>query len=157
MPGIKFALGENPKDMRQFGQLGPRRYPTSRMGVEFVIRDAFTRAKAYQAEWAAYAARRQKRRCSRPRHDAICSWTPLVEVLEGRRLVHAHCYRADEILMLLRLAEELGFRIATLQHVLEGYKGRPKRSPRTAPGRRLSPTGGGTRSRPAGRRRGTRR
>ena len=45
-----------------------------------------------------------------------------MEVLEGKRLVHAHCYRADEILMLLRLAEELGFRIATLQHVLEGYK-----------------------------------
>jgi imidazolonepropionase-like amidohydrolase len=45
-----------------------------------------------------------------------------VEVLEGRRLVHAHCYRADEILMLLRLADEYGFKIRTLQHVLEGYK-----------------------------------
>jgi imidazolonepropionase-like amidohydrolase len=51
MPGIKFALGENPKDMRQFGQTGPRRYPVTREGVEFVIRDAFTRAKAYQREW----------------------------------------------------------------------------------------------------------
>lgn len=48
MPGIKFALGENPKDMRQFNQQGPRRYPVTRAGVEFVIRDAFTRAKAYQ-------------------------------------------------------------------------------------------------------------
>ena len=47
---------------------------------------------------------------------------PLVEILEGKRLVHAHCYRADEIIALLRLAEELGFRIRTLQHVLEGYK-----------------------------------
>ncbi len=46
----------------------------------------------------------------------------LVEILEGKRLVHAHCYRADEILQLLRVAEELGFQIATLQHVLEGYK-----------------------------------
>jgi imidazolonepropionase-like amidohydrolase len=45
-----------------------------------------------------------------------------VEILEGKRLVHAHCYRADEILQLLRVAEEFGFRIATLQHVLEGYK-----------------------------------
>ena len=52
MPGIKFALGENPKDMRQFGQTGPRRYPITRAGVEFVIRDAFTRAKAYQARGA---------------------------------------------------------------------------------------------------------
>ena len=46
MPGIKFALGENPKDMRQLGQTGPRRYPATRPGVEYVIRDAFTRAKA---------------------------------------------------------------------------------------------------------------
>ena len=51
LPGIKFALGENPKDMRQFGQTGPRRYPVTRMGVEYVIRDAFTRAKAYQQAW----------------------------------------------------------------------------------------------------------
>ena len=121
MPGIKFALGENPKDMRQFGQQGPRRYPTSRMGVEFVIRDAFTRAKAYQAARAAWVERRKKDPAAvEPRRDLQLE--PLVEVLEGRRLVHAHCYRADEILMLLRLAEELGFRIATLQHVLEGYK-----------------------------------
>jgi imidazolonepropionase-like amidohydrolase len=46
----------------------------------------------------------------------------LVEVLEGKRFVHAHCYRADEILMLLRVADEFGFKIRTLQHVLEGYK-----------------------------------
>ena len=121
LPGIKFALGENPKDMRQFGQQGPRRYPTSRMGVEFAIRDAFTRAKAYQAEWKAYEARKAAEPDAiAPRRDLQLE--PLVEVLEGRRLVHAHCYRADEILMMLRLAEEIGFRIATLQHVLEGYK-----------------------------------
>ena len=121
LPGIKFALGENPKDMRQFGQRGPTRYPTSRLGVEFVIRDAFTRARAYQQAWQHYEARRAKgEQVLPPRRDLQLE--PLVEVLEGRRLVHAHCYRADEILMLLRLAEELGFRIATLQHVLEGYK-----------------------------------
>ncbi len=121
LPGIKFALGENPKDMRQLGQQGPRRYPTSRLGVEFVIRDAFTRARAYQGEWKAFAARKQKDPSAvPPRRDLQLE--PLVEVLEGKRLVHAHCYRADEILMLLRLAEEIGFRVATLQHVLEGYK-----------------------------------
>src|SRR5439155_26354670 len=47
---------------------------------------------------------------------------PLVEVLNGNRYVHAHCYRSDEILMLLRVADEMGFKIRTLQHVLEGYK-----------------------------------
>src|SRR3712207_4052796 len=55
-----------------------------------------------------------------PRRDLQLE--PLVEILEGKRLVHAHCYRADEILMLIRLAEEMGFKIATFQHVLEGFK-----------------------------------
>ena len=46
----------------------------------------------------------------------------LVEILEGKRLVHSHSYRQDEILMLTRVAEDFGFTIATFQHVLEGYK-----------------------------------
>jgi imidazolonepropionase-like amidohydrolase len=121
MPGIKFALGENPKDMRQFGQTGPRRYPVTRMGVEYVIRDAFTRAKAYQAAWKAYERKKSAGAdVVSPARDLQLE--PLVEVLEGKRLVHAHCYRADEILMLIRLADEMGFKVATFQHVLEGYK-----------------------------------
>jgi imidazolonepropionase-like amidohydrolase len=123
MPGIKFALGENPKDMRQGGaqQAGPRRYPATRMGVEFVIRDAFTRAKAYRKSWQDYEKKKGSGQdVLPPRRDLQLE--PLVEILEGKRLVHAHCYRADEILMLTRLAEEMGFKIATFQHVLEGYK-----------------------------------
>ncbi len=125
MPGIKFALGENPKDMRQFGQQGPRRYPSSRLGVEYVIRDAFTRAKAYQAAWKAYDAKKKTAEgVLPPRRDLQLE--PLVEVLEGKRLVHAHCYRSDEILMLLRLADEMGFKVATLQHALEAYRVAPE-------------------------------
>jgi imidazolonepropionase-like amidohydrolase len=121
LPGIKFALGENPKDMRQFGQQGPRRYPITRAGVEFVIRDAFTRAKAYQRSWQDYDRRgKAGEDVLAPRRDLQLE--PLVEILEGKRLVHAHGYRADEMLMLIRLAEEQGFKIATFQHVLEGYK-----------------------------------
>ncbi len=134
MPGIKFALGENPKDMRPGGggqqNQTPRRYPITRPGVEYVIRDAFTRAKAYQREWQDYQRQRtQGGAVARdvspamdlpPRRDLQLE--PLVEILEGKRLVHAHCYRADEILMLIRLADEMGFKIATFQHVLEGYK-----------------------------------
>ena len=123
LPGIKFALGENPKDMPQPGQsTGPRRYPATRMGVEFVIRDAFTRAKAYQKAWQDYEKTKAHGADADlpPRRDLQLE--PLVEILEGKRLVHAHCYRADEILMLIRLAEEMGFKIATFQHVLEGYK-----------------------------------
>jgi imidazolonepropionase-like amidohydrolase len=121
MPGIKFALGENPKDLRQGQITGPRRYPITRAGVEFVIRDAFTRAKAYQKTWKDYEkAKATNADAVPPRRDLQLE--PLVEILEGKRLVHAHSYRADEILMLIRLAEEMGFKIATFQHVLEGYK-----------------------------------
>ena len=120
MPGIKFALGENPKDMATGGaQTAPRRYPMTRMGVEFVIRDAFTRAKAYQKAWKDYEKVKGSADALAPRRDLQLE--PLVEILEGKRLVHAHAYRADEILMLIRLAEEMGFKIATFQHVLEGY------------------------------------
>jgi imidazolonepropionase-like amidohydrolase len=120
-PGIKFALGENPKDMRQFGQVGPRRYPVTRPGTEFVIRDAFSRAKVYQKEWQDYERRKKAGEdVSLPRRDLQLE--PLVEILEGKRLVHSHTYRADETLMLMRLAEDMGFKIATFQHVLEGYK-----------------------------------
>jgi imidazolonepropionase-like amidohydrolase len=121
LPGIKFALGENPKDIRTGQVTGPRRYPLTRHGVEFVIRDAFTRAKAYQKAWKDYdKAKAAAPDTVPPRRDLQLE--PLVEILEGKRLVHAHCYRADEILMLIRLAEEMGFKIATFQHVLEGYK-----------------------------------
>ncbi|MGH9173330.1 MAG: amidohydrolase family protein, partial [Vicinamibacterales bacterium] len=114
----------------------PRRYPLTRPGVEYVIRDAFTRAKAYQREWQDYERLRAQgakeggteggtlvppaRQGGPPRRDLQLE--PLVEILEGKRLVHAHSYRADEILMLIRLADEMGFKIATFQHVLEGYK-----------------------------------
>ncbi len=126
MPGIKFALGENPKRAgnpsgQRIGAANVLRYPATRMGVEDVIREAFTEAKAYQQSWKDYndkVARGEQ--AIAPRRDLKLE--PLVEVLEGKRFVHAHCYRADEILMLLRVADEFGFKIRTLQHVLEGYK-----------------------------------
>ncbi len=126
MPGIKFALGENPKRRGSApgAPQGPApnlRYPATRMGVEDVIREAFTQAKAYQKEWNVYRAKTAAgETILPPRRDLKLE--SLVEVLEGKRLVHAHCYRADEILMLLRVADEFGFKIRTLQHVLEGYK-----------------------------------
>ncbi len=120
-PGIKFALGENPK-RSNFGSFRiPQRYPKTRMGVMDVIREAFSEASDYRRSWSDYrAARAAGARPMPPRRDLRLE--ALVEILEGERLVHSHCYRADEILQLLRLAEEFGFRIATLQHVLEGYK-----------------------------------
>lgn len=123
-PGIKLALGENPKragNANSFNPTAVRRYPATRMGVEDVIREAFTEAKQYQQSWRDYQAKITKGEAViAPRRDLKLE--PLVEVLEGKRLVHSHCYRQDEILMLLRVADEFGFKIRTLQHVLEGYK-----------------------------------
>ena len=127
VPGIKFALGENPKRQgysRNFFD-GPNarepRYPGTRLGVEDVIREDFTRAKIYQQEWAEY-----KERVARgenpipPRRDLQLE--PLVEVLEGKRYLHCHSYRSDELLMLMKLSDEIGFKIRTFQHALEAYK-----------------------------------
>ena len=120
VPGIKFALGENPK--RSNFSRGTPRYPATRMGVEETIRGAFTEARDYKAIWDLYNKRTAagEKNLIPPRRDLKLD--PLVEVLEGKRYVHAHCYREDEILMLLRVAKEFGFKVRTFQHVLEGYK-----------------------------------
>lgn len=122
LPGIKFALGENPKHSNFRIQGAPERYPQTRMGVEGSIRGAFTEAKDYKKSWDDY-----DKRVAAGEKNAIppqrnLKLDPLVEVLEGKRYVHAHCYREDEILMLLRVAKEYGFKVQTFQHVLEGYK-----------------------------------
>jgi imidazolonepropionase-like amidohydrolase len=122
LPGIKFALGENPK-RSNFSLPGqPKRYPATRMGVEETIRAAFTEARDYKNAWDTY---RKKvaggdKNAPAPRRDLRLE--PLVEVLEGKRYVHSHCYREDEILMLIRVAKEFGFKVRTFQHILEGYK-----------------------------------
>jgi imidazolonepropionase-like amidohydrolase len=121
LPGIKFALGENPK--RSNFRIGrAARYPATRMGVEETIRSAFAEARDYKASWDAYNKRVSggDKNAMPPRRDLHLE--PLVEVLEGKRYVHSHCYREDEILMLLRVAKEFGFKVRTFQHVLEGYK-----------------------------------
>ena len=122
LPGIKFALGENPK-RSNFSLPGvPQRYPATRMGVEEVIRQAFTEAREYKKQWDDYNQRKAagEQNLMPPRRNETLE--PLVEVMEGKRYVHSHCYRADEILMLLRVAKEFGFKVRTFQHVLEGYK-----------------------------------
>ena len=91
------------------------------MGTMEVIRDAFRRAKDYKQPWDEFRAEK----CSiPPRRDLELE--PLVEILDGKRLVHCHGYRSDEHLNVLRMAEEFGFRIGTLQHGLEAYKIAPE-------------------------------
>jgi len=121
-PGIKFAMGENVKRSTSFAPPGTNvRYPRTRMGVVETIRDAFLRARAYKQSWDDFRAKKTK---VQPRMDLELQ--PLVEILEGKRLVHAHGYRSDEHLNLLLLADELGFKVATLQHGLEAYKIAPE-------------------------------
>jgi imidazolonepropionase-like amidohydrolase len=123
MPGIKFALGENPKESNFSPPPGvSRRYPGTRLGVEETIRQAFIEAREYKKTWDGYNQRKAagEQNLIPPRRDGTLD--PLVEVMEGKRYVHAHCYRADEIVMLLRVAREFGFKVRTFQHVLEGYK-----------------------------------
>jgi imidazolonepropionase-like amidohydrolase len=122
VPGIKFALGENPKRSNFSIPGQPKRYPATRMGVEETIRSAFAEARDYKKDWDEYNKRSAagEKNLIPPRRDLRLD--PLVEVLEGKRYVHSHCYREDEILMLLRVAKEFGFKVRTFQHVLEGYK-----------------------------------
>ena len=122
LPGIKFALGENPKRSNFSVPGSAQRYPTTRMGVEETIRTAFAEARDYKKTWDDYDKRvaAGEKNLIPPRRDLRLD--PLVEVLEGKRYVHSHCYREDEILMLLRVAKEFGFKVRTFQHVLEGYK-----------------------------------
>jgi len=113
---IKFALGENPKQSN-WGAEATNRYPQTRSGVEEVIRTAFASARDYQR--AAEEYRRGKRPYP-PRRDL--QQEAVLEILEGKRFIHCHSYRQDEILMLMRVADEFGIKVQTFQHVLEGYK-----------------------------------
>ncbi len=118
---IKFALGENVKQSN-WGDRFTTRYPQSRMGVEAILRDALERARAYGKRVRAFEKSKNNSEFAgkRPRRDLQLE--ALLEVLESRRDVHCHSYVQSEILMLMRLAEEYGFRIKTFTHILEGYK-----------------------------------
>ncbi|HVP14483.1 MAG TPA: amidohydrolase family protein, partial [Terriglobales bacterium] len=115
---IKLALGENPKASNEpSGPYGPARYPQTRSGVEQTVRDALTRARDYREAWAEWRA---GHRGLPPRRDLQLD--ALVEVLDGRRLMHPHAYRQDEMLALMRVASDYGIRIGSFEHTLEGYK-----------------------------------
>jgi len=113
--GIKFALGENVKQSN-WGDDRTTRFPQSRMGVPVFFENRFTQARQYQAAWKAFRAGEGEQ------PDRDLEMDALVEILEGRRWIHCHSYRQDEILMFLRMMESFGVQVGTLQHVLEGYK-----------------------------------
>ncbi len=115
-PTIKFALGENVKQSN-WGDRYTTRYPQTRMGVEQIMRDEFRAALDYEKAIQKYE---KDKSGIPPRRDLELE--TILEILRGKRFVHCHSYRQDEILMLMRLAEEFGFRVRVFQHILEGYK-----------------------------------
>jgi len=107
---VKFALGENPKR-------SPNRYPNTRMGVQEIIRDHFLAARDYEKEWKTWE---KTKTGIPPRKDLRME--ALLDILNRKLLVSSHGYRADEFLALVRLTEEFGFKVQTLQHGVEAYK-----------------------------------
>jgi imidazolonepropionase-like amidohydrolase len=118
---IKFALGENVKQSN-WGIANPTRYPQSRMGVEQVYVDYFTRAKEYESQWQTYnkLSAKEKQRTRAPRYDL--EMETLVEILNGERFITCHSYVQSEINMMMKVAEQFNFRVNTFTHILEGYK-----------------------------------
>ena len=119
---IKFALGENPT--RVHG-LGSGINPSSRMGVEMVLRDALTKAQHYMEDWDFY----EKKILTDPQTIPPAyseRLDVLADVLRGEVLVQAHSYRSDEILMLMEVLNDFGVRNVTFQHVNEGFKVAPE-------------------------------
>ncbi|MFN5423585.1 MAG: amidohydrolase family protein [bacterium] len=124
---IKFALGENVK--RSSSSMGNNRFPDTRMGVEQVLTDAFTRAKDYEKEIASATTTTTKGKKSAAakvdpyqtvRRDLELD--ALVEILNKKRFITCHSYVQSEINAAMKVGERLGFTFNTFTHILEGYK-----------------------------------
>jgi len=120
---IKFALGENPTRVHGGGN---NILPRTRMGVEFVIRESFAKAKEYGAAWDKYNKdKTQKGFRGAPPAYSLRMET-LSEILKGNIIIHCHSYRADEIYSLLRICKDFGIKRIVFQHVNEGFKVAPE-------------------------------
>ncbi len=105
---IKFALGEN---VKQSNWQSFNRFPQTRMGVEQLYVNYFTRANEYET----------LKKSGKPfRYDE--EMEVIVEILNGERFISCHSYVQSEINMLMKVAERFDFRINTFTHILEGYK-----------------------------------
>jgi len=112
---LKMACGENPK--YNYGEKG--RSPASRMGDVAGYREAWIKAEEYQRKWDQYN-RKHDPSAEPPARDLKLE--TLAAVLRGDILVHIHCYRADDMAIMLDLASEFGFKITAFHHAVEAYK-----------------------------------
>lgn len=115
---IKFALGENP--MRVHGE-GSNIVPSTRMGVEQVMRNSFAQAQKYKKAWADFNSGKTSKP---PMYDKRME--TMADILDGKIIIHCHSYRADEILMLMNVCKDFGVTKLVFQHVNEGFKVAPE-------------------------------
>lgn len=111
--GLKMALGENPK--RVYGTR--KQEPATRMGNMYLLRNAFIKTVEYRASWDRY---NQKKEGNPPERNL--KWETLSQLLDGKLILNVHCYRADEMIHMMQLADEFKFKISSFHHCLEGYK-----------------------------------
>lgn len=114
--GVKFSLGEGPKDT--YGKKG--RLPVTRMGSAYVIRNALLEAEEYGQKWAEYKKKQAKDKTARPPKRDL-KLEPLAEVKQGKKTAFIECYRADDIMTALRIIDEFKLK-AVLVGCTEGYK-----------------------------------
>jgi imidazolonepropionase-like amidohydrolase len=120
--GLKMACGENPK--RVYG--GKGQAPSTRMGNVAGYRAQWIEAQQYLQDWEDYEQKKGSKKSDRngeakaPKRDLKLE--TLAGVLKGEILVHMHCYRADEMMTILDMAEEFGYRVAAFHHGVEAYK-----------------------------------
>jgi len=110
--GLKMACGENPK--RVYGSKG--NMPQTRMGNIALTRQTWIKAQAYKRKWDKYEAKGG----DMPERDLAMD--TLKGVLEGKILVHNHCYRADEMANMIDMSHEFGYKITAFHHAVEAYK-----------------------------------
>ncbi len=116
---IKFALGENVKQAN-WGDFSTVRFPQTRMGVEQVYKDYFSRAKTYSEKMNAVTLAKNKPSTGPLRRDLELE--ALAEILNKKRFITCHSYVQSEVNMLIHMADSFGFIVNTFTHILEGYK-----------------------------------
>jgi imidazolonepropionase-like amidohydrolase len=123
--GLKMACGENPK--RVYG--GKERAPSTRMGNVAGYRQAFADAQDYRRQFEKYDLERTAYEQKKSKDDPPpvppkrdLRLETLVGAMNGDIQVHIHCYRADEMAVMLDLAREFGFKVAAFHHGVEAYK-----------------------------------
>ncbi len=115
--GLKMACGENPK--RVYGSKG--RAPATRMGNVAGYRKSWIQAADYKKQWDAYKSSVEAGKPGKkPKRDLKLD--TLMDVLNGEILVHNHCYRADEMAVMLEIAKEFDYKVSTFHHAIESYK-----------------------------------